>query len=185
MSDSLRPHGLYSQWNSPGQSTGVSSLSLLQGIFPTHWSNPGLLHCRQILYQLSHKWSPRILEWVAYPFSSGSSQLRNQTGVSCIAGGFFTDWAIREVSLKFLLIRLSINILINITKENLGTASAWGTAVVSIWFGFIHSTFSPKSTLTYFQGLPPQIFRWHYCCNTRLFPLSMMLWLKTFTFFLC
>ena len=122
---------------------------------------------------------------VAYPFSSGSSQLRNQTGVSCIAGGFFTDWAIREVSLKFLLIRLSINILINITKENLGTASAWGTAVVSIWFGFIHSTFSPKSTLTYFQGLPPQIFRWHYCSNTRLFPLSMMLWLKTFTFFLC
>ena len=40
-------------------------------------SNPGLLHCRQILYQLSHKESPRILEWVAYPFSSGSSQARN------------------------------------------------------------------------------------------------------------
>ena len=60
-------------------------------------SNPGLLHCRQILYQLSHKESPRILEWVAYPFSIGSSQLRNQTGISCIAGGFFTNWAIREV----------------------------------------------------------------------------------------
>ena len=38
----------------------------------------------------------RILEWVAYPFSSGSSQPRNWTGVSCIVGGFFTNWAIRE-----------------------------------------------------------------------------------------
>ena len=60
-----------------GQNTGVGSLSLLQGIFPTQGSNPGLPHCRQILYQLSHKGSPRILEWVAYPFSSRSSQPRN------------------------------------------------------------------------------------------------------------
>ena len=52
MSDSLRPHGLSSPWNSPGQNTGVGSLSLLQGIFPTQGWNPGLLHCRQILYQL-------------------------------------------------------------------------------------------------------------------------------------
>ena len=73
VSNSLRPHGLYSPWNSPGQNTGVASLSLLQGIFPTQGLNPGLLHCRQILYQLSHKRSPRTLEWVAYPFSSGSS----------------------------------------------------------------------------------------------------------------
>ena len=92
-SDSLRPHGLYSPWNSPGQNTEVDSLSLLQGIFPTQGSNPGLLHCRWILYQLSHKGSPRILEWVAYPFSRGSSQHKNWTGVSCIAGGFFTSWA--------------------------------------------------------------------------------------------
>ena len=56
---------------------GVGSLSLLQGIFPTQESNPGLLHCRQNLYQPSHKGSPRILEWVAYPFSGGSSQPRN------------------------------------------------------------------------------------------------------------
>ena len=55
MSESLWPHGLYSPWNSPGQNTGVGSLSLLQGIFPTQGSNPGLLHCRQILYQLSHQ----------------------------------------------------------------------------------------------------------------------------------
>jgi len=77
MSDTLLPHGLYSLWNSPGQNTGVGSLYLLQGIVPTQGLNPDLLHCRQILYQLSHKGSPRILEWVVYPFSSGSAQPRN------------------------------------------------------------------------------------------------------------
>ena len=55
VSDSLWPHGLYSPWNFPGQNTRVGSLSLLQGIFPTQGSNPGLLDCRHILYQLSHK----------------------------------------------------------------------------------------------------------------------------------
>ena len=55
MSDSLWPHGLYIPWNSPGQNAGVGSLSLLQGVFPTQGSDPGLPHCRQILYQLSHK----------------------------------------------------------------------------------------------------------------------------------
>ena len=69
VSDSLQPHGLYSPWSSPGQNTGVGSLSHLQGIFPTQGSNPGLPYCRQILYQLSHKGSPRILEWVTCPFS--------------------------------------------------------------------------------------------------------------------
>ena len=96
VSNSLWTHGLYSPWNSPGQNTGVDRQSLLQGIFPTQGSNPGLLHCRWILYQLSHKGSPGILEWVAYPFPSGSSWPRNRTGVSWIAGGFFTSWATRE-----------------------------------------------------------------------------------------
>ena len=54
VSSSLQPHGLYSPWNSPGQTTGVGSCFLLKGIFPTQRSNPGLLHCRWILYQLSH-----------------------------------------------------------------------------------------------------------------------------------
>ena len=53
--------------------------------------NPGLLHCRRVLYQLSHRGSPRILVWVAYPFSSGSSRPRNRTGISCVADGFFTN----------------------------------------------------------------------------------------------
>ena len=55
VSDSLRPHGLYSPWNSPGQNTGVGSLSLLQRIFLTQESNQDLLHFRQILYQLSYQ----------------------------------------------------------------------------------------------------------------------------------
>ena len=54
VSDSLQPHGLCSPWNSPGQNTGVGSCSLHQGIFPTQGLNPGLLHCSQILYQLSY-----------------------------------------------------------------------------------------------------------------------------------
>ena len=59
VSSSLQPHGLKSPWNSPGQNTGVGSLSLLQGVFPTQGSNPSLLHCRWILYQLSHQGSPK------------------------------------------------------------------------------------------------------------------------------
>ena len=77
--------------SSPGQNTGVGSLALLQGVFPSQGLNPGLLQCRWILYQLSHKRSLRILEWVALPFFRGSSQPGNQTRVSCIAGGFFTN----------------------------------------------------------------------------------------------
>ena len=56
-------HGLYSLWNSLGQHTGMGTLSLLQGIFPTEGWNPGLPHCRWILYQVSQEGSPRILEW--------------------------------------------------------------------------------------------------------------------------
>ena len=90
VSNSLQPHGLYSPQNSPGQNTGVGSLSLLQGVFPTQGSNPGLPHCRQTLYQLSHQGSPRTLEWGACPFSR-SSRPRNPIWLFCIAGGFFTN----------------------------------------------------------------------------------------------
>ena len=70
---------------SPGRNIGVGCHALLQRIFPTQGSNPVLSHCRWIFYRLSHRGSLRILEWVAYPFSRGTSQPRNQTGVSCIA----------------------------------------------------------------------------------------------------
>ena len=60
VSDSLQPQGLYSPWNSLGQNTGVCSLPLLQGIFPTQGLNPGLPYYKQIHYQLSHKGSPTM-----------------------------------------------------------------------------------------------------------------------------
>ena len=96
----------YSPWGSPGQNTRVGSLSLLQGIFPTQELKSGLMHCSQIIYQLSHKGSPRILEWVAYPLSGGSSWPRNQTGVSCIAGRFFTNWAMVNVLSEIIFKRV-------------------------------------------------------------------------------
>ena len=77
---------MYSPWNSPGQNTEVHSLYLLQGLFPNQGLNLGLSHCKQILYQLSHKGNPRILEWVAYPFSSRSFQTRNWNQIPCTAG---------------------------------------------------------------------------------------------------
>ena len=78
-------------WDSPGRNIGVGGHALLQGIFPTQGLNPGLLYCRWIVYQLSHQGSPGIPKWVVYPFSRESSQPRNQTKVSCIAGRFFTS----------------------------------------------------------------------------------------------
>ena len=98
VSDSLWPHWLHSPWNSPGQNTGVGSRTLFQGLFPIQGTNPGLPPCRWILYQLSHKGSPRILEWIAYPFFRGSSQPSDRIGVSCIAGRLFTSWANREAN---------------------------------------------------------------------------------------
>ena len=96
-----------SPWNSPGQNTGVGSLSLLQGIFPIQRLNPGLLHCRRILYQLSHKGSPslnsesmliqgnftsRSLSILALTFSQINSLSQIQGGhiVACREGAYST-----------------------------------------------------------------------------------------------
>ena len=100
VSDSLRPHGLYP----PGSS--------VHGIFQAkYWSklpwpplgvlpNPGLEPRSPALQTDSLPSEPprksKKLEWIAYPFSRGTSQPRNWTGVSCIAGRFFTSWATRE-----------------------------------------------------------------------------------------
>jgi len=67
------PPGFSIHGVSPGKNTGVGGQALLQEVFPTLGSNSGLPHSRQILYHLSHQGTPRILEWVAYPFSRGSS----------------------------------------------------------------------------------------------------------------
>ena len=85
------PSGSSVHGDSPGSNTGVTCHVLLQGTFPTQGPNPVFLHCKQILYCLSQQGSPRILEWVAYPFCRGSSQPRNPTGVSCIAVRLFTS----------------------------------------------------------------------------------------------
>ena len=90
------PPGTSVHGDSPGKNAWLSCHALLQQIFPTQGLNPGLPHCRWILDHLSHQGSPWILEWAAYPFSRGSSWPRNRTRVSCIAGRFFTNWAIRE-----------------------------------------------------------------------------------------
>ena len=71
-------------WQAP-QSMGFSRQEYWSGLScppPEDLPNPGLPHCRWIIYQLSHQESPRIPEWVAYPFSSGSFWPRNKTRVS-------------------------------------------------------------------------------------------------------
>ena len=87
VSDSLRPHGLYSPWNSLGQNTGVGSLSLLQRIFPTQESNQCLLHCRQILHQLSYQGSPvkhKGGSKITYPTCTTINDLEYFLPESCI-----------------------------------------------------------------------------------------------------
>ena len=94
---------IYSPWDSPSQDTGMGSLSLFQGVFPTQ-VKPRSPALQVDSLKLGHKGSPRIPEWVAYPFSSRYSQPRNQTGFSYIAGRFFsfgisslTCWIFRNV----------------------------------------------------------------------------------------
>ena len=87
-------HGLYSPWSSPGQNTGVASHSLLQGIFPTQGSNPGLLHCRQVPYQLREALGAScsenmiITQCVGFPRNSVSND------TACNAGdlGSISGW---------------------------------------------------------------------------------------------
>ena len=106
----LQPHGQFMEFSRP-QNTGVGSLSLLQGIFLTCESNRGLLHCRQILYQLSYQGSSRTLEWVGISYSRGSSRSRDQTSISCIGRQILYHWAIhtlRLISWKLLVTKNSL-----------------------------------------------------------------------------
>ena len=84
-SNSLGSHQLYSPWNSPGQNTGLGSLSLLQGIFLTQGLNSGLPHCRDSLPAVPQG-KPRNTGESSLSLSRGSSRPRNWTWVSCIAG---------------------------------------------------------------------------------------------------
>ena len=102
MSSSVRPYRPeltrpLCLWDSPGKNTGVGCHFLLQGIFLTRGSNPGLLHCRRILYQLRYQGSTRILEWVVISFSTASSPTPGFEPVSlaypALTGRFFTPSA--------------------------------------------------------------------------------------------
>ena len=86
--------------DSPGKNIRVGRHALLQGIFTTQESNPGLPHCRRIPYCLSHQGSQEHWSWVAYPFCRGTSWPRNWTGVFCTAGRFFTSWATQEAPFR-------------------------------------------------------------------------------------
>ena len=132
------PSGYLVHGDSPGKNPGVGCHALLQGIFLTQGSNPGVLHCRRILYHLSHQGSPRILEWVADPFSRGSSQAMNWTRVSCIAGRFFTSWATREAHclLKGNLSSISME-EDQIWVGRLHSAPSLGSENVSSWAHYL------------------------------------------------
>ena len=138
----LWPLGLYikSPWNAPGQNTVMGSLSLLQGIFPTQRSNPGLPHCRCIPYQLSHQGSPTMLGWVAYPFSSRSSQPRNRTVVSCLTGWFSTSWASREALSRVRLTQLGEGSY----KRDWGPSQVTGSVSCWLWGRKCHEFYSGK-----------------------------------------
>ena len=97
----VTPWAIYSPWNSPGQNTGVGSLSLLQGIFPTQGSN----WVDSLPAELQG--NPKNTGVGSYPFSSGSSWPGNWTRVSWIAGGFFTNWAIRGRYLSIQLLHFT------------------------------------------------------------------------------
>ena len=84
------PMGLYSPWNSLGQNTGVGSPSLFQGIFPTQGLNPGLPHCQVDSLPDEPQGKPKNTGVGSWFLLQLSSPPRNQTRVSCTAGGFFT-----------------------------------------------------------------------------------------------
>ena len=102
LSDSFQPYGLQPTrllcpWEFSRQKYWNGLPCPPPRVLPSPGIKSGLQQCSSILYHLCHQGSPRILEWIAYPFSRGSSQPRNQIGVSCITGRFFTSWALREV----------------------------------------------------------------------------------------
>ena len=111
------PPGSSVHGDSPGKNTGVDCHAFLQGIFPTQGYNPGLLHCKGVLYCLSHQGNLRIPEWVPDPFSRGSSWPRSQTRFSCTAGGFSARWATRE-ALKLVYLQLNLfAVLLKLTQH--------------------------------------------------------------------
>ena len=98
------PPGSSVQGDSPGKNTGVCCYALLQVISPTQGSNPGLLHCRADSLLTEPPGKPKNIGVGSLSLSKGSSRPRNWTGVSYIAGGFFTSWATREAPYRVVLL---------------------------------------------------------------------------------
>ena len=118
------PPGSSVRVDSPGKNAGVGCHALLQGVFPTQGSTSGLPHCRWILYCLSHQGSPRNLEWVAYPFSRGSSHQGIKLGSP----------ALQVDSLPTELPRKPSG------KESACQCRKWKRLRFGLWFGKIHWT---------------------------------------------
>ena len=124
--DSLWPHGLQSTrflcpWDFPGNDTGMGCHFLLQGIFPTQESNPGLLHCRQILYRLSYKGSPNL-----------KPLRRNKTSLTLL-----TNWTIIALSCQTVFLWVCIFPLLWLNFffgssffTDKGRQRSWGTRTI-------------------------------------------------------
>ena len=112
----MSPARLLCPGNSPGQNTGVGSHSLLQGIFPTQDRAQVSCIADGFFTAWATQGSPRILAWVAYPFSREFSWPRDQTRVSCIASRFFTSWATREYNLSKILTPYTVCLKIILCK---------------------------------------------------------------------
>ena len=147
VSDSLQPRGLYSPWNSPGQNSGVGSLSLLQGIFPTQGSKQGLLHCRRILCQLSHKGSPFYFFTQMAVFRQGEPQTtaghggsRERRGpIARGGGGEFAGAVGSCIFFKPLLFTLSCTFLFSVNTILMTTSYPLIEYVLSVIFSQLHS----------------------------------------------
>ena len=135
ISESLLPHELYSPWTCPGQNTGMGSLSLLQEIFPTQGSNPGLPNCRRILHQLNHhgslhNWalikSQNVISW-ATSSRSGTGLLMTYSSCYGIPGPNSGDRKRR-----WELHIFSRNFQIQFTLQDL-SLTAWGPSSMWLW----------------------------------------------------
>ena len=152
------PPGSSVHGDSPGKNTGVGCHALLQGIFPTQGSNPGLPQYRQILNHLSYWGNPRILEWVAYPFDSGYFWPRNQTWSSLPAE---LPW--KPHLLIYLPIYWKLWLHIHITNSNPSTELIYS-------FPYLHLSSAQTTRLHYLYFICS--FDQPYCICTRYHPFS-------------
>ena len=105
-----------------------------------------------------------ILEWVAFPFPRGSSWTRNQTGVSCIAGGFFTNWATREIMPRKFLRKNTNNL--RIASHCLSTYSVllFFIALTTTWNSIVYINLLICLLVRNVRSMKAGIFSFIHCC---------------------